>query len=790
MDDDAILASPPRQRYCLFANDRGRRHLWRGTGSSKRGMMNETTDGTIFDITSTLDRQLLAVMKNRPTVLLTEATDPRIVEAACYLTRFARIVFLAGEDEVRAVAEEHLGHVDRNRREYTFSEAAFVRPEDRPDLVGEFAAECASLPAPLRQIEDPEQARHFMHEPGRFGIMAVRRGHADTVVGGMRHRPREFFRPMLRLLQVNPVMCEAGIFVLPPEHPTDIFPHNIVVFGDVGVNASMTPETLAHIAVGTCAVARDIIPEDILPVINGAVVSYSHRGSDEGPSPELVRQASRLIPGILAERVALGERYRSINIECEVKISVALSRRSAMYYDQEEQDAFSGRTNVIIAPNLELGNLLYHLYATRYPTAKKFPVLFGLRFKGVDLPMDSTAVDALLAIKATLLRLHKFGHWSRTPRDTFFPRRRILVVNPGSTSTKVAFYEGDLESFTTEIQHSAEELEPYTRQGIAAEAPFRKEAVLRALAEHEVSLAELDAVAARGGLIRPIPHGTYEVNDAMLADLRAAVGGEHASNLGALIADELRRAERERGHDLPAYIVDPVVVDEVDEKVKITGLKEIRRLVISHALNQIATARRFAEEHETFYEAVNVIVCHMGGGITIGAHRRGRYIDVNNGLNGEGPFTPQRSGTLPTGQLIDLCFSGKYTHQEMKLLNKGRGGLIDLLGTADLREVEQRIDAGDAWAALVYDAMVYQIAKHICALLPAFGDEPVDRILLTGGMARSRRLTDAITAAVAGVGCGVTVYPGENEMIALAKGVLRVLNGKEEARIYAPEIDR
>jgi len=749
--------------------------------------MSDHTGDTIFDIAATLDRQLLAVMKNRPTVLLTEATDPRIVEAACHLTRFARLVFLADEDEVRAVAAQHLQHVDRNRREYTFSEAAFVRPGDRPDLVEEFAAECAALPPSLRQVEEPGQARSLMQETGRFGIMAVRRGHADTVVGGMRHRPREFFRPMLRLLQVNPVMCEAGLFVLPPEHPTDIFPHNIVVFGDVGVNASMTPETLAHIAVGTCAVARDIIPEDVLPVINGAVVSYSHRGSDEGPSPELVRQASRLIPGILAERVGLGERYRNINIECEVKISVALSRRSAMYYDQEEQDAFSGRTNVIIAPNLELGNLLYHLYATRYPAAKKFPVLFGLRFKGVDLPMDSTAVDALLAIKATLLRLHKFGHWSRTPRDTFFPRRRILVVNPGSTSTKVAFYEGDLESFAVEIRHDAEELAPFAEQGIAAETPLRREAILRALAEHDVSPAELDAVAARGGLVRPIPHGTYAVDETMLADLRAAVGGEHASNLGALIADELRRTEQHRGHHLPAYIVDPVVVDEVEPKAKITGLKEMRRLVISHALNQIATARRYAEEHETFYEAINVIVCHMGGGITIGAHRHGRYSDVNNGLNGEGPFSPQRSGTLPTGQLIDLCFCGKYTHQELKLLNKGRGGLIDLLGTADLQEVEDRITAGDGWAALVHDALVYQIAKHICALLPAFANEPVDRILLTGGMARSRRLTDAITAAVSGVGCGVTVYPGENEMIALAKGVLRVLNGKEEARTYAPE---
>jgi butyrate kinase len=258
--------------------------------------------------------------------------------------------------------------------------------------------------------------------------------------------------------------------------------------------------------------------------------------------------------------------------------------------------------------------------------------------------------------------------------------------------------------------------------------------------------------------------------------------GEHASNLGALIAREL---VGETGK--PAFIVDPVVVDEAPERVKITGIKAIRRLVISHALNQIATARRYAEENETFYEKINVIVAHMGGGISIGAHKKGRYIDANNALDGEGPFTPQRSGSLPTGQLIELCFSGKHTKEELKKLNKGRGGLVDLLGTADLREVERLVKAGDADAVNVFEAMAYQIAKWISSLVPAFDGERVDRVLLTGGMARSQMLVDAISGLVASLGCGVTVYPGENEMFALVKGALRVLNRKEEARGYNPE---
>jgi butyrate kinase len=210
----------------------------------------------------------------------------------------------------------------------------------------------------------------------------------------------------------------------------------------------------------------------------------------------------------------------------------------------------------------------------------------------------------------------------------------------------------------------------------------------------------------------------------------------------------------------------------VEPKVKITGLKELPRRVVSHALNQIATARRYAEEHETFYERINVIVAHMGGGITVGAHRKGRYLDVNNGLDGEGPFSPQRSGSLPPGQLIDLCFSGKYTRAE--------------LGTADMREVERRIDQGDAEARLVYEALTYQIAKAIAALLPAFEGEAIDAILLTGGMARSSRLVGELSRLTSALGCAVKVYPGENEMAALAKGALRVLSGREVAKDYPP----
>ena len=732
----------------------------------------------MFRIEESFDTQLLAVQKNRPVAVFTEPLDPRVLEAVCHLTRFIKPVLLAPEAEVRRAAAQFLGHLDPSRLAYSLSECAFVDTTQRPDLVEEFTADCLTHPGCRRDIQNADDARRAMASSGLFGVYAVHLGHADMVVGGASHAPRQFFRPMLALLANRPVVCEVGIFVLPDDFPEGYYPHNIVVFGDVGVNAVMTPEILAEVAVGTCAAARDLIPEDVLPEIHGAIVSYSHRGSDEGPSPEMVRRAIELIPDLLAKRVQNGARYASIRITGEVKFSAAISRRSAELYGM---NGLAGGTNVIISPNLETGNLLYHLYSARFPTAKKFPVIFGVAFRGVDVAIDCTPEDVRLAVKATVLRLQRDGRWGRTPKDTFFRRHRVLVVNPGSTSTKIAVYEGDQETWTREIQHTSEELAPFAGRRITDQYDFRRQAVLHALAGFGLAVEDLDAVCGRGGLLRPLPHGTYRVDEAILDDLRAGVCGDHASNLGALIAHELAAPVGK-----PAFIVDPVVVDEVPSRVKITGVKELPRRVVSHALNQIASARRYAQERETFYENVNVIVCHLGGGSSVGAHCRGRYIDVNNGLDGEGPFSAERSGSLPVGQLIDLCFSGKYTKAQMKRLNKGAGGLLDLLGTADLREVERRMECGDARAAEVFDALAYQVAKAAAALLPAFEGQPVDRVILTGGMARSELLVKRLESYLSGMPCGVTVYPGENEMVALAKGALRVLYGKEPAREYAP----
>ncbi len=719
----------------------------------------------MYDIEAAIDRQLQGHRRNRPTVILTEM-DPRLAEAVGYLTRFARIVFLAPREEVEELFDDV--QMEPARRNYTLSESAFLDLEQPSALRDE-------LDALLHQI-DPGAGS--IRDPRWFGITAVYAGYADLVVGGIASDPRNYFRPMLRILADGTVQSEAGIFVLPDASE---FPHGVAVFGDVGVNATLTPETLAEIAVDTCCTARSLLPEELFPSIRGAVVSYSNKGSDVGPSPVLVRSACALIPDLLKAR---GPAFQTVHIEGELKVSAALSARSAAYYAHPRSkhmtdEECATQVHAIIAPNLELGNFLYHLYATRFPDSPKFAVVHGVGCKAVDLAQDSTVQDAILSIKVGLLRLLNTG-WKKTPRDAFFPRPRILVINPGSTSSKIGVFEGDHEVFTAEIKHSAEELKPFAGKPSTAQYAFRKDVIARVLQERGEDLSKFDAISARGGLLYPLPqHGTYLINAQMVADLQRHVQGDHATNLGALIAYELAQGK-------PAFIVDPGVIDEVPSRSKITGIKGVRRKVISHALNAIATAHRYARTVGSFYEHLNLIICHMGGGISIGAHKHGHYIDANDALNGEGPFSPERSGSLPVCSLIDLCFSGQYTKEELMKLNKGRGGLLSLLGTSDFIEIEDRYLNREPEVVEVVEAMSYQIAKSICALVPAFDGDKVDRILLTGGLARSKILVDQIKRYVRTV-AGVSVFPGEHEMAALAEGALRVLNGREPAQKYDPK---
>ncbi|MGF7060529.1 butyrate kinase [Brassicibacter mesophilus] len=352
---------------------------------------------------------------------------------------------------------------------------------------------------------------------------------------------------------------------------------------------------------------------------------------------------------------------------------------------------------------------------------------------------------------------------------------RILAINPGSTSTKIAIYDNEKLVFEETLRHSAEELSQYST--VFEQYEFRKNIILEILNEKGINVTKLSAVVGRGGLLKPISGGTYEVNDVMLEDLKTGVLGEHASNLGGVIAYEIA------SHlNIPSYIVDPVVVDEMEDIARISGMPEIERKSIFHALNQKAVARRAANDLGKKYEEVNFLVAHLGGGISVGAHKQGRVIDVNNALDGEGPFSPERSGSLPVGDLTKLCFSGKYSLNDLKKMIKGNGGLVAYLNTNDAREVGKMIDNGDEKAELVYKAMAYQVAKEIGSQAVVL-EGKVDAIILTGGIAYDKRFIEWIKERVSFIS-DVIVYPGEDELIALAEGGLRVLRKEESAKQY------
>ncbi len=353
---------------------------------------------------------------------------------------------------------------------------------------------------------------------------------------------------------------------------------------------------------------------------------------------------------------------------------------------------------------------------------------------------------------------------------------KVLVVNPGSTSTKIAVYENNKPVLLKTLRHSAEQLAAFV--DIASQYEFRKEAVLQELLHAEIDVENIQAVVGRGGLLKPIESGVYAVNEAMKKDLKAGVMGQHASNLGGLIADDIAAGlPRAR-----AFIADPVVVDELQDVARITGLPEMPRQSIFHALNQKAVARKFAFSIERAYEELNLIVAHLGGGISVGAHCKGKVIDVNNALDGYGPFSPERSGTLPAGPLVDLCFSGKYTREEIRTIINGKGGLVAHLGTNQAHEAEAKALEGDKHAELILHAMAYQVAKTIggCA---AVLKGKVDGILITGGMAQNKMVVDFIRQYIDWMGT-VKVYPGEDEMKALAANALSVLRGEVECKKY------
>lgn len=353
---------------------------------------------------------------------------------------------------------------------------------------------------------------------------------------------------------------------------------------------------------------------------------------------------------------------------------------------------------------------------------------------------------------------------------------KILAINPGSTSTKIGVYEGQKQLFESTLRHSTEELLAFSN--IIEQKDFRRKIILEVLNEHHFEPSSLSAVVGRGGLLKPIPGGTYAITDDMLKDLSLGVQGSHASNLGGILAKEIAEP-----FGIPSFIVDPVVVDEMDDIARLSGMPELPRISIFHALNQKAVAKRYAREKGVPYDSLRLIVAHMGGGVSVGAHAQGKVVDVNNTLDGDGPFSPERSGGVPAGALVKLCFSGQFSEQEIYKKIVGKGGFSAYLGSNNMKAAEDAaFKDGNQKAMAIIDSFIYQVSKEIGALAAALSGK-VDQIILTGGIAYGAVITDAIRDRVSFIS-DVTVYPGEDELQALAEGTLRVLTGEEEVKQY------
>ncbi|MBQ8325927.1 MAG: butyrate kinase [Lachnospiraceae bacterium] len=352
---------------------------------------------------------------------------------------------------------------------------------------------------------------------------------------------------------------------------------------------------------------------------------------------------------------------------------------------------------------------------------------------------------------------------------------KSLIINPGSTSTKIGVFEDETLLFEETLRHSTEEISSYA--SIVDQKDFRKNIITNLLTEKDFDIKSLDVVVGRGGMLKPIPGGTYAVTDELLEDLKIGKQGQHASNLGGILAREIGDSI-----GVPSYIVDPVVVDELDPISRYSGVPELPRTSVFHALNQKAVAKRYAKEQGRPYDSMDLIVVHMGGGVSVGAHHNGRVIDIFNALDGDGAFSPERAGSVPSGALIKMCFSGKYTEKEIYSKIVGKGGFNAYCGTNDMRDVEKMANEGDAHAIEVRDAFILQMAKDIGSMACTLKGK-AEAIIVTGGIAYDKAVVAGLKERCEWI-APFTVYPGEDELLALAQGALRVMNGEEKAMEY------
>lgn len=729
----------------------------------------------MFDLDISVDEQLGKLLSEpkvaKPVIVFPEASDPRIISAASGLLNVARIVLLGDREEVRALCDYKTVKFLCTRERF-FNNVVIIKPQESP-LVDELAAELCQLSEGRKWQYTLDEALEKVLHPVIFGVMLVRQGYADASLGGVAYSTKDFLAPCLRLIKSAGTAFEMGLFVL-PEEENSLWEKNIVMFADVALNLRPSAKQLADIAVESCKTLRDIVPHSILPNINGALISYSTKGSGQGPSVETIREAEPLVQEKLLELQKIDKAYESISITAELQISVAVSKDAAKVKLKDKIDEFkgAGEANVLIVPTLDEGNMLYHLFNTQYPGAKSSLIMGGMNGQVLDYSRGSSVTQIIRGAKLLLLTRMKSSK-PLAAKTSLFPNPKVLTIIPGYFKTEVSLFEGDVLLLRSNIESG-------TWQTDSKQQNDRLPSVLGFLASEKVDLGTVDLVIAPGGMLENVEAGCYYVNEKMLAALAKENIANHPVNLGPSLAYQVAIKENK-----PVLACDSPTLNQMNPENMISGLKGVQITPFWHALSQRQVARMYTDSENSSYENKNLIIAHIDQcGISVGSHRNGRCINVNDALFG-GPMSLSGVGSLPTEAVIELCYSG-YEKSKMKSLFQSSGGLASYLGTIDFEQLLKSAEKGDA-ASLYIDSLVAGISSEIFSRLADFSPKKPDQIILTGSLCQSEEFVAKILGKLEMLEDIVTVYPGSFDAEALRDAAFRFYKNSEKVSVWSDQ---
>ncbi len=685
----------------------------------------------MFDLDRSIDEQLGKLLQVpgsvKPIIVFPEATDPRIIAAASGLLHYARVVLLGSLEEIRALCDYKTVDLSCSRDRF-FSKVIIIDPHES-SLIDELAAALVEASEGRKWQYDLEGAREKVHHPVFFGAMLVRKGYADACLGGVAYSTKDFLTPCLRLIKSAGTAFEMGLFAL-PEEENPLWDENIVMFADVALNLRPDSQQLADIAVESCKTLRDIIPPHVLPEINGALISYSTKGSGQGPSVEIIREAEPIVQSKLQELKKRDPVYDSISITTELQISVAVSKDAAKVKLKDRIDEFKGvgQANVLIVPTLDEGNMLYHLFNTQYPGAKSSLIMGGMNGQVLDYSRGSSVIQIIRGAKLLLLTRLKSSR-QLTTRSPLFPTPRILVINPEAKWTQLAIYEGEELVMDSRLAYSGER---NGSKSLASQLENRLDNVCLALKERGIGLDGLDIIGTTGGLINVPGPGCYTVNREMLAELsdrekerNPLYSGDLGAYMGWLLGGK---------GEVPVFVADCPTLDEITEVNRAKNSNNNNGYPIWNALNQRHVARMYADSLNLEYKDLGLVIAHLDREISIGSHLGGKCINVWN-------FT-------------------------------GPAETISNLAEASDIELE---------------ALAAQIASQILARFVDFHQGKPEQILLTGRLCESEKIISLLRRKLQVIDTGISVYPGSFEIVALRDAAIRIYTDAEPLHNYVPD---